>query len=193
MAVVMAAIAAWGIERWAPGAITWADDPAATARTAPKVDFDVAAHAVVNDVPVLRAALAKACEGEQGSTLLAAEPIDHFDWRTESHPTIPELPRCAGIDIVRWEKIEAAYAGPGALSPDAPGRTVGWARLERDFPRARSWFRVSLPTYTDDGRRARVLLRIGGPCGHCSFAFEIDLEEHGGRWILVEQRTTSSS
>jgi hypothetical protein len=172
--------------------LTWADDPAATARAAPKVDFDVAAHAVVNDVPVLRAALAKACEREQGTTLLAAEPIDHFDWRTDSHPAIPELPRCAGIAIV-WEKIEAAYAGPDALSFDAKGRTIGWARLEREFPRAISWYRVTLPTYTDDGRRARVLLKSGGPCAHCSFVFEIELEMRGGSWIVVENRTTSIS
>jgi hypothetical protein len=169
-------------------------DPAPAPRSI--VDLDIAAHAARNDVPALRAALAMLCTRRPGSVLLAAEPIDHFDWRTDAHPRMPMLPGCPGIEIVPGARIEAAYdrAKPGPLFPVPPtNHTAGWIELQAEFPRAYSTAWASLPVYGADGRTATVALETGGPCAHCGFGWEIDVALRDGQWVVVAQRNTSVS
>ncbi|MGH8029462.1 MAG: hypothetical protein ACREO3_05960 [Arenimonas sp.] len=193
--VVLAALAAWAISRRAPDAPPLAG-VAGLPRPTPAVDdFDVAAYAPRNDVPVLRAALSGFCDGDPGSSLLMVEPIDYFDWRTDLHPVLPTLPDCPGIEFVRSGQIDAAYARakPHPLARAASGTTAGWAELLRDFPRAELFVSVSLPIYAEDGKTAMVQLVKGGPCEYCSSGWEYDLVLREGRWTVVGQRNTMIS
>jgi hypothetical protein len=193
--VLLAALAAWIFTQWLPGGAGLPSAAEVAAPVSGSDDFDEATHATRNDMLVLRAALSGFCDGASGTSLLSAEPIDSFDWRTSLHPLHQPLPDCPGIEIIRSGQIDAAVAraGPDLTAPAAPGVTAFWAELQRDFPRAEIWVSASMPIYGKSGGTATVVLQKGGPCAHCASGWEYDLALHEGRWVVVETRNTMIS
>jgi hypothetical protein len=188
LALIAAAGIAW-IARHAPS-------PGLPPMSAPQVDapihggLDLADWARTHDVAVLRSVLDLACDGPPGSALLVAEPIDHSDRRTSTHPRVPALPDCPGIEIVAQARIAAAYDRAGPSVTHLPGATPGWVELLRDFPRAERVFQVSLPVYALDGSIATVAVGVSGSCLHCLSGREYTLTLRDGTWVVTGNRTT---